>query len=147
MKIFLDTNVILEHFIEREDAKTATLLFIKLQEQKHDLYMSAGSVYTMIFLIDKYLRKELGMMGDTRVEALRTLMKGILKTITVVGHDKESLLKAVEDVKYKDIEDSCQYQAAASARCDYLLTYNVKDYPEATLPVLSPVEFLAQFGK
>ena len=147
MKIFLDTNVILEYFIEREDAATAALLFSTIQEQKHDLYMSAGSVYTMIFLIDRYLKKELGLASDTRVETLRRLVKDVLMTITVAGHDNESMLKAVEDLKYKDLEDSCQHQAAAAACCDYLLTYNVKDYPQAMLPVLTPTEFLIQVAK
>ena len=147
MKIFLDTNVILEYFIEREDAATATLLFSTIQEQKHDLYMSAGSVYTMIFLIDRYLKKELGLASDTRIEVLRRLMKDVLTTIKVTGHDNESMLKAVEDLKYRDLEDSCQHPSAAAAYCDYLLTYNVKDYPHATLPVLSPSELLIKVAK
>jgi predicted nucleic acid-binding protein len=49
-----------------------------------------------------------------------------------------------EDVlmQFKDIEDSCQYQAAVAAGCDFIITYNVKDYPHTLLPVFSPSDFL-----
>ena len=64
MRVFLDTNVILEFFIEREDVRTAAQLFNRLKDEKAEMYMSVGSFYTMMFLIDKYLRKELGQPGD-----------------------------------------------------------------------------------
>lgn len=144
MRIFLDTNVILEYFIEREDVQTAAHLFNRLQEENDEMYISAGSFYTMLFLMDKYLKKVLGMKGELRIEALRSLAVKILKNVTVVGHDNEGLLRGVEDKQYKDLEDSCQNQAAIAVGCDYLITYNVKDYPESALPVLSPTDFLSR---
>ena len=144
MRIFLDTNVILEYFIEREDVQTAAHLFNRLQEENDEMYISAGSFYTMLFLMDKYLKKDLGMKGELRIEALRSLAVKILKNVTVVGHDNEGLLRGVEDKQYKDLEDSCQNQAAIAVGCDYLITYNVKDYPESALPVLSPTDFLSR---
>ena len=144
MRIFLDTNVILEYFIEREDVQTAAHLFNRLQEENDEMYISAGSFYTMLFLMDKYLKKVFGMKGELRIEALRSLAVKILKNVTVVGHDNEGLLRGVEDKQYKDLEDSCQNQAAIAVGCDYLITYNMKDYPESALPVLSPTDFLSR---
>jgi len=43
MRVFLDTNVILEFFIEREDVRTAAQLFSRLKEEKAEMYMSVGS--------------------------------------------------------------------------------------------------------
>ena len=57
MKVFLDTNVILEFFLDREEGLLAERLFAKLDEQGHERLMTVGSFYTMIFLIDKYLKK------------------------------------------------------------------------------------------
>ena len=71
MRVFLDTNVILEFFIEREDVRTAAQLFNRLKDEKAEMYMSVGSFYTMLFLIDKYLRKELGLTGEVRIAILR----------------------------------------------------------------------------
>ena len=67
MKVFLDTNVIPEFFLDREDGKTAGRLFALLQKQKHSLFMTVGSFYTMIFLVDKFLRKERGLEGEVLV--------------------------------------------------------------------------------
>jgi hypothetical protein len=81
MRAFLDTNVISEFFLDREAGKTACQLFAKLQEQKHSLYMTVGSFYTMIFLVDKYLKRERGLQGDVRLQVLRELMSDILRVI------------------------------------------------------------------
>ena len=145
MKVFLDTNVILKFFIEREDVRTAAQLFKRLMDDKAELYMSVGSFYTMLFLIDKYLRKELGLTGDIRIAILRSLALKIVKAISVAGHDSESLLRGVENIQFNDIEDSCQHEAAVTKCCDCIITYNVKDYPHSLLPVLSPGEFLQTF--
>ncbi len=145
MKVFLDTNVILEFFLDREEGKTASQLFVRLQEQNNTLYMTVGSFYTMIFLVDKYLKKERGLLGDVRLQVLRELMSDILRIISVAGHDSSSLLRGINDVQYKDIEDSCQFQAAQKAGCDILFTFNVGDYPvtdDVSLRVMSPQDFL-----
>ena len=148
-KIFLDINVILEFFLNREEGKTAEQLFAKLGEQKHVPYMTVGSFYTMIFLVDKFLRKERGLQGEVRLQVLRELMSDILRVITVAGHDNQSLLQGIEDVHYKDIEDSCQYQAAKKAGCELLITFNDTDFPvaEDSAPrVMTPDAFLSNLG-
>ena len=150
MRIFLDTNVILEYFLDREEGKTADRLFTFLLEQKHSLFMTVGSFYTMIFLVDKYLRKERGLQGQVRLQVLRELMSDILRVIKVAGHNKSSLLRGINDVEYKDIEDSCQYQAAQRAGCEVLITFNDVDYPvaEGVVPcVMTPQEFLDSYSK
>lgn len=150
MKVFLDTNVILEFFLDREDGKTAGRLFALLQEQRHSLYMTVGSFYTMIFLVDKYLRKERGLQGEVRLQVLRELMSDILRVIKVAGHNNASLLRGISDVEYKDIEDSCQFQAAQKAGCEVLLTFNDIDYrvAEGIVPcVMTPQGFLDSYSK
>ena len=145
MNIFIDTNVILENFIIREDFNTAHLLFQRLQQEKHPLYMSVGSFYTMVFLVDKYLKRERGMSGEVRLMALRQIMSGILKDIRVAEHDNESLLCGLNNPQFKDIEDGCQYELAKKAACELLLTFNTSDYPTNTelgVMVLSPSEYI-----
>ena len=129
MRIFLDTNVILENFLAREDFKTAHNLFRAMQGQNHELFMSVGSFYTMIFLVDKYLRKVFGLIGDERVKMLRQIMSNILQTVSVAEHDNESLLRGIKNEAFKDVEDGCQYELAMKAGCTLLLTFNSHDYP------------------
>ena len=147
MRIFLDTNVILENFLVREDFKTAHNLFHAMQGQKHALFMSVGSFYTMIFLIDKYLRKMVGLMGDDRVKMLRQMMSNILQTVSVAEHDNESLLRGIKNEAFKDVEDGCQYELAMKAGCTLLLTFNSHDFPSddiGSVKVMTPAEYLEQ---
>ena len=147
MRIFLDTNVILENFLVREDFKTAHNLFHAMQGQKHELFMSVGSFYTMIFLVDKYLRKVVGLIGDDRVKMLRQMMSNILQTVSVAEHDNESLLRGIKNDSFKDVEDGCQYELAMKAGCTLLLTFNSHDFPSddiGNVKVLTPGEFLEQ---
>jgi len=147
MRIFLDTNVILENFLVREDFMTAHNLFHAMQGQRHELFMSVGSFYTMIFLVDKYLRKVVGLIGDDRVKMLRQIMSNILQTVSVAEHDNESLLKGIKNEAFKDVEDGCQYELAMRAGCTLLLTFNSHDYPSddaGSVKVMTPAEYLEQ---
>ena len=148
MKIFLDTNVILENFLIREDFSVAHRLFLELQKQKHQLCMSVGGFYTMIFLVDKYLRKEMGLIGNNRVLMLRQIMSNILQTVRVAEHDNDSLLRGINNVDFTDVEDGCQFELAMKAGCNLLLTFNSSDFPsneEGTVKVMTPQEFLDSF--
>ena len=145
MKIFVDTNVILENFLQRENYNVTHRLFDLLKKQEHVLIMSSGSFYTMVFLVDKYLKRERGMSGEVRLMALRQIMSGILKDIRVAEHDNESLLCGLNNPQFKDIEDGCQYELAKKAACELLLTFNTSDYPTNTelgVMVLSPLEYI-----
>ena len=78
------------------------------------------------------------------------LMSDILRVIKVAGHNKSSLLRGISNIEYKDIEDSCQYQAAQKAGCEALLTFNDIDYPvtEGAVPfVMTPQEFIDSYSK
>ena len=149
MKIFVDTNVILENFLQRENYNVTHRLFDLLKKQEHVLIMSSGSFYTMVFLVDKYLKRERGMSGEVRLMALRQIMSGILKDIRVAEHDNESLLCGLSNPQFKDIEDGCQYELAKKAACELLLTFNTSDYPtntELRVKVLSPSEHLNSYS-
>ena len=41
-----------------------------------------------------------------------------------------------------DFEDMVQYHSARIASTDYIVTRNVKDFTTATIPVLTPAQFL-----
>ena len=70
-------------------------------------------------------------------------MTKVLSLLKVAGHDNDSLLRGINDEKFTDLEDSCQHQAAIKAGCDYLISFNVKDYANSTtLKVMTPKEFL-----
>lgn len=91
--------------------------------------MSVGGFYTMLFVVDKYFRKDLQQGRKDAIASTRNVMRKVLRVFAVAEHDSASLLRGLDDVAFCDIEDSCQYQLAAKSGCSRLLTFNGADYP------------------
>jgi predicted nucleic acid-binding protein len=145
MKVFVDTNVILDYVLQREHYAEAKAAIAKGAAMKDELMMSVGGFYTMLFIVEKYFRKDLQQNGHDAVAQTRDVMRKVLSVFTIAGHDNASLLRGINNLQYKDIEDSCQYQAAQKAGCEVLLTFNNHDFPvaEGFVPrVMTPAEFL-----
>ena len=145
MKVFIDTNVILEYTMERERAEIVDKLFDTLKNQEHQMLMSVGGFYTMLYVIDKFLKKEMHLDKEVRIKTLRSVMRRLLQNFVVAEHDNESLLRGISDANYTDLEDSCQYQLAQRAGCQAIITFNVSDYrntQNSPVKVLTPEEYL-----
>jgi len=144
-KVFIDTNVILDFILHREHWAEAKDVVAHFVENRTEMVMSVGGFYTMHYLIDKYLRKELHLDKATRIVPLRTLLTRILQTFNVAEHDNASLLRGVGDPQYTDLEDSCQYQLAMKSGCELLITFDIGHFPQTgdeALPVVTPQAFL-----
>ena len=145
MKVFIDTNVILEYFMHREKYEVAEKLLKELRSRNAQLFMSVGAFYTIHFIILKYLHKEQGLVGEECLQNLRIILKTILQMFDVAEHDKNSLLRGVSDNEYKDIEDSCQHQVAQKVGCEALVSFNISDFSETIdgrMRIYTPQQFI-----
>ena len=129
MKVLVDTNVILDFVLQREHFVEAKQAIVQEIAAKDTLMMSVGGFYTMLFVVDKYFRKDLQQSRQAAIEQTRDVMRKVLSLFTVAEHDNETLLSGIDDVSYNDIEDSCQYQLALKYGCEKLLTFNASDFP------------------
>lgn len=107
MKILIDSNVILEFILQREEYAVANHLMKTLYQNKDDLFLTTGCFYGMLFTIDKYLRKELNLSNPVRTNILRSIMAKVLSLMDVAGHDKDSLLRGISDNKFMELEIPC----------------------------------------
>lgn len=145
MKVFVDTNVVLEHILRREKFLLVEKILLFLDKSKSAMLISSGSFYSMLYLIEKYLKKSFGLSGEAKTSALRVIMESILSKYSVAEHDSKSLLIGINNLKFNDLEDSCQYQLAQKSSCTHLLTFNTSDYPnddDVAIEVLSPEDFI-----
>lgn len=144
MKAFVDTNVILDYVLQREHYIEAKNVIAKLMTAKYELLISVGGFYTMLFVVDKYFRNELHKNRLEARELTRNVMRKTLSAFDVADHDKKTLLMGVDELRFKDIEDSCQYQLAKKHGCDIFVTFNTADFPETAIQeveVVSPTGF------
>ena len=147
MKVFIDTNVILEYFMHREKYEEAEKLLKELRNRNAQMFMSVGAFYTIHFVILKYLHKEQGLVGEECLQNLRIILNKILQMFDIAEHNKNSLIRGISDTEYKDLEDSCQYQVAQKVNCEALVSFNISDYKESTngqLKIYTPQQFIDQ---
>lgn len=143
MKIFLDTNVVMDYLASRGDVESVNRIFKDIEDNVHSAFISIGSFYTITYLTEIFLKNK-GFEKAERIQRLRDTLESLLGYINVAGHTKAQLLRGVRDVEFQDIEDSYQYQAALVADCECFITSNIKDFRDLDSPlidIVTPKEF------
>lgn len=145
MRVFCDTNILIEYLFKRKEGENVKEVFRILSRQKAEKVISAGGFYTLTYLIEVYLKRS-GLRKEERIVELRRILSGLLAEYTVQGEiNWEAGLK---DYRFDDLEDSYQYQSALSTKCDILLTLNEKDFRKAdsgALRIYTPSDFLETY--
>src|SRR5690606_3351809 len=126
-KIFLDTNIILDLFMERTYELDAIKEIFRLGEKGTVEWYICETIITTTFYI---LRKE------KRIDTL-SAFRELCKTVNTIPFSKDTLYDPLE--KYKDIEDGLLYFSAVKNKMNFFVTRNVKDFVflSPSLPVLS----------
>ena len=135
-KVFLDTNVILDHALDRAFSDEAEKIFAMSEEGKISCYISTGSVYTLAYVLEKATRD---------VDIVREKLLLYLTLITPVSTLPFNIEQAICDKAFDDIEDAFQYYTALQAGCDFFVTANIKDFKKGEqkkMPVLKPDDYL-----
>ena len=119
MKVFYDSNVVLDVLLNRTDFVSDSLSALKLSENRIVKgYISVVSITDIFYLVKKNLKDT-----DAAIEKIKTL----LKIVSVAKADEKIAKKAI-DSGWKDFEDSVQYSVAKKANCKCIVTRNKKDY-------------------
>lgn len=147
MRLFVDTNIILEFIDHRREYESVRRILADIRDGKHDGFVSQGSVYTLTFLIEKSLKAR-DIHKPEQTKQLRRLLISILTMFEPTGIGRKDMLNAVGNEAFTDIEDSFQYQCAVENRCDVLLTINIDDFRDAdqrSLEILTPAQFVEKY--
>ena len=134
MKIFLDTNVLLDIFMRREPYYDASAQVVYACERGQ---FTGGFTTLSACNIVYALRKQLG--GEQSIEAIRRLV-GIIEPI---GTSVASLLQGLKDPQ-TDFEDTVQSQCALEWNADLIITRDKSGFANCSISVLSPSDFLLQ---
>lgn len=130
MKILIDTNVILDVLCNRQDFVDDSLKVFKYCEANQITgYISALSIPNIVYI----MRKELDS------EEIKEILTTLTSIFTVVDLRENDLLKAA-DMDFSDYEDALQSVCAARAKVNYIVTRNIKDFKNSTIPAIKPSE-------
>lgn len=130
MKVFIDTDIILDLLLAREPFfSAATRLFLLIQDGEMEGYVSPLSFSNLFYILRK------ATSGTEAVAALRKL-----KLITRVLSVDEQTIDLALASSFSDFEDAIQYYAALSSDIALIVTRNKSDYKTAKIPVLTAEE-------
>ncbi len=135
MKVFLDTNIIIDFYDKRgEFYYPAAIIFDLAHKNKITLYVSAVTFVNAFFLLRKsYPHKEL-------YKSMREL-----STICQITKVDSSIIRKCLKEERKDFEDGVQYESALKKKVDVVVTRNIKDFLDFATNVQTPSEFLDSF--
>lgn len=137
MKLFLDTNVILDVVLNRQNFCEQAQKILQLSIDGECELCASDVTFTTV---SYYARKN--RTREQLYEVLRTLRE----LIVVAPTGRESIDWAISQ-EWKDFEDAVQYYAAFRAGADYVVSRNVRDYPYDDVPAVTPNDILAMFHK
>ncbi len=146
MKVYLDTNIIMEYFGHRDFYNEVSDILKAAEQKGLEAVISANSLDTIIYLLGNQL-KEKGIHEPDKRKQIRTSLKQLLGYIDIVSISRDMVLTALDNESFKDIEDSIQYHCAEENASDCLITINTKHFENASgsLQVLSPIEFVKRY--
>lgn len=133
MRVFVDTNVLLDVLAERKPFYSDSVSIWTLAESgRLEASVAAVSFTNCWYVVRKHAGRR---SADKALHLLRDVF-------TPVDFTAQILNQAI-DAGFEDFEDAVQFHSAVQAGVKCLLTRNADHFPRAPLPVLSPAEFLA----
>ena len=136
MRVFLDTNILLDVIEARPGLVEESVDVLTLAEHLHaELYLAWHGLATIYNLVRRR-RSEVAAMKE---------IDQILSWASVAPVNSESAARA-RSLNFPDFEDAMQCACAESCLADVTVTRNIKDFTPSPIRVLSPADFLHQHG-
>lgn len=136
-KILIDTDVIMDFFLDREPFSENAAKILSLCEKKEVL----GFVTPLIISNVYYLLSQ-----KAKQDKVTDKLKSLLLIIDILIMDKNIIVSALNS-DFKDFEDALQnYAAEINGEVNVIITRNTKDYKKSNLAVMNPKEFLDRFS-
>lgn len=136
MKVFFDTNVLIDAFSNRDDQSTfSEQCYLLVLSKQIKGYISSNQLMTFYYVFSKFMSKEFAFES----------LNQIINHFEVVPFSKFNVLHSIEN-NYFDIEDGAKDDCAKEFCCDFIITRNTKDFINSENKVCTPKEFLELFS-
>ena len=136
MRVFLDTNVVIDFYARREDFFLPASVIIDLAHKKRiDIVVSSLTFVNAFFILRKTYHKEDLYLKLSKLAAICTITK-----------IDEEIIKLCLQKEVADFEDAVQYESAKTSDIDVIITRNPKHFKDFDVNVQTPSEFLDNFN-
>ena len=131
-KLFVDTDVVIDLLSARQPHyKYASELFSLADIGAIRLYVSSLTFANVHYILSKQLSAS---------ESRKLLLR--FKTLVTVLSVNDKIVELALASSFADFEDAIQFHAAIENNVSIILTRNLKDFKKATIPVMTPQQYL-----
>jgi len=129
---FIDSDVLLDVILNRPAFYNLSAQILSLQ--LNNGFALCTSVHALLN-VHYFAKKHLGSEG------VKEAIKLLTEQLQIISEDVTIINLAISS-DFKDFEDAVQFYAAKSAGADAIITRNIKDYKQSTIPVFTAEQFL-----
>ena len=131
IKLFIDSDIILDLLIKRNEYESSALLFTQLEKRDFIGYTSPIVIASVHYIMTKYAGKNKSILN----------LRKIRKMLSILNVNEEIIDEALYS-DAPDFEDLIQYIASEKNDIDFIITRNKDYYKGSKLPALTATEFL-----
>ena len=135
MKVFLDTNILLDYLLKRQPFYDSVKKIFDMCLFKIDGYVTPHSLIDIFYMLSE--------RTDATIEKCQEIILKLRDVLFIIPETDERVLSAARNHSFDDFEDSMQNESALIAGVDYIITRNKKDFKNSTIAVVTPDEFLS----
>lgn len=136
--VFVDTNIIIDFLTKREPFYQDANKIFSLADNKEIILKTSSLSFTNAY----YVCSKSKLNTDSELRRIFTSLKTLMEIIPV---NNEILDRGLSDNTFKDFEDGLHYFSAISSNCEIIVTPDLKDFKNSTLPVMTADSFIARF--
>ena len=133
MKVFLDTNVVLDFLGERDPFYQNALQIITMSRviKQIEITISSLTVINVAYILRRSFSKD----------SVISKLKSFLEICNISSIDEHIIIEAINADSY-DFEDKVQQLSAVSADADIIITRDENGFTDCEIPVFTPSEFM-----
>ena len=137
MKLLIDTNVVLDVLIQRQQFYDNSRAVMKLCEsRKIQGFITASSVTDIFYLVRKAVKN---------IDKTYKVITALLDIVGVLSVTSKDVQKAFL-TKAKDFEDCLMAECAKSNKCSGIVTRNKQDFLTFGIELYSPEDIVLRFS-
>jgi predicted nucleic acid-binding protein len=130
--LFIDSDVLLDTILMRAPFFNNSVEIIELAD--NNSFYCCASVHSLLNI--HYSAKK--VFGE---KLARQSILVLIEKLNIIEEGSD-IVKQAALSNFSDFEDAVQYYTAVSAKADVIITRNIKDYKQSTIPVLTAEQFL-----
>jgi predicted nucleic acid-binding protein len=135
MRVFLDTNILLDVLLNRPGlVEGSEDVIVRSEDAGAAIFVAWHGLATAYYLLKR---------GRTESEALAEVDKILAWAQVATAGDAEA--RTARNLGLPDFEDALQAAAAAACGADWIVTRDCNGFTNSPVPAITPEDFLARY--